>query len=58
MTASSSVAAGDVNFAFKHLGAIVQLFFTAKNGTIDVKQIGITADQGPSGAFTVAARQS
>lgn len=53
MTAGSSVATGDVNFAFKHLGSILQLFLTAKNGTIDVKQIDITADQGLSGAFTV-----
>ena len=53
MTASSSVATGDVNFAFKHLGSVLQLVLTAKNGTINVKQIDITADQGLSGAFTV-----
>ncbi len=53
MTAESSTATGDVNFAFKHLGSVLQLVLTAKNGTIDVKQIDITADQGLSGAFTV-----
>ncbi len=53
MMAGSSTATGDVNFAFKHLGSVLQLVLTAKNGTIDVKQIDITADQGLSGAFTV-----
>ena len=53
MTASSSTATGDVNFAFKHLGSVLQLVLTAKNGEINVKQIDITADQGLSGAFTV-----
>ena len=53
MTASSPTATGDVNFAFKHLGSVLQLVLTAKNGTIDVKQIDITADQGLSGAFTI-----
>ena len=53
MTASSPTATGDVNFAFKHLGSVLQLVLTAKNGEIDVKQIDITADQGLSGAFTV-----
>lgn len=53
MTAESSTATGDVNFAFKHLGSVLQLVLTAKNGTINVKQIDITADQGLSGEFTV-----
>ena len=53
MMAESSTATGDVNFAFKHLGSVLQLVLTAKNGEINVKQIDITADQGLSGAFTV-----
>ena len=53
MTASSQTATGDVNFAFKHLGSVLQLVLTAKNGEINVKKIDITADQGLSGAFTV-----
>ena len=53
MTAESSTATGDVNFAFKHLGCVLQLVLTAKNGEINVKKIDITADQGLSGAFTV-----
>ena len=53
MMASSPTATGDVTFAFKHLGSVLQLVLTAKNGTINVKQIDITADQGLSGAFTV-----
>ncbi len=53
MTTSSQTATGGVNFAFKHLGSVLQLVLTAKNGEINVKQIDITADQGLSGAFTV-----
>ena len=53
MTAESLAATGDVNFAFKHLGSVLQLVLTAKNGEINVKQIDITADQGLSGAFTI-----
>ena len=53
MMAESQTATGDVNFAFKHLGCVLQLVPTVINGTIDVKQIDITADQGLSGAFTV-----
>lgn len=53
MTASSQAATGDVNFAFKHLGCVLQLVPTVMNGTIDVKRIDITADQGLSGEFTV-----
>lgn len=53
MTASSLSAKGDVNFAFKHLGCVLQLVLTAKNGEINVKQIDVTADQGLSGSFTV-----
>lgn len=53
MTASSSAATGNVNFAFKHLGAVLQLVLTAKDGEINVKRIDITADQNLSGEFTV-----
>lgn len=53
MTASSSTATGNVNFAFKHLGAVLQLVLTAKDGEINVKRIDITADQNLSGEFTV-----
>lgn len=53
MTATSPKAEGDINFAFKHLGAVLQLVFTAKNGEIKVGCIDITADQGLSGEFEV-----
>ena len=53
MMADPSTAEEDVDFAFKHLGAVLQLALTARNGEINVKQIDITADQGLSGAFTV-----
>ena len=53
MMAGSSTATGDVNFAFKHLGSVLQLVLTAKNGEINVKKIDIAADQGLSGAFTI-----
>lgn len=53
MMATSTSTSGDIHFAFKQLGAVLQLVLTAKDGEIDVKQIDITADQGLSGEFTV-----
>lgn len=55
MMATSHTEVGeDVKFNFRHLGAVLQLVLTAKNGEINVHSIDITADQNLSGTFTVA----
>ena len=53
MIATSSKAEGDLDFDFTHLGSVLQLVLSTKNGEIQVERIDITADQGLSGKFEV-----
>ena len=53
MIAISSKAEGDIDFDFTHLGSVLQLVLSTKNGEIQVERIDITADQGLSGKFEV-----